>query len=135
MEYHWLQTYMRKTSKGKIIVSLNDYDLLIMIELILTKNLMGKYEEKLYPKYLLKNSGEKTEDMIYVICLEYPLKNPGGENLTYDIEYCLIKNLCMRKTLIGKLTRKRVQLYNLMIIIGCISYNSERVSPWALQIS
>ena len=41
---------------------------------------MGKYEEKLYLEYLLKNSGEKTENMIYVICCEYPFKNPGGEN-------------------------------------------------------
>jgi len=44
------------------------------------KNPMGKYEEKLYLEYLLKNSGEKTEDMIYVLCPEYPFKNPGGEN-------------------------------------------------------
>ena len=42
---------------------------------------MGKYEEKPYLEYLLKNSGEKTEDMIYVICLEYPFKNPGGEKI------------------------------------------------------
>ena len=63
---------------------------------------MGKYEEKLYLEYLLKNSGEKIEDMIYVLCLEYPFKNPGGENQGYDIKYCLIKNLYMRKTLIGK---------------------------------
>ena len=40
---------------------------------------MGKYEEKLYLEYLLKNSSEKTEDMIYVICLEYSFKNPGGK--------------------------------------------------------
>ena len=80
MEYHWLQTYMRKTSKGKLIASLNDYDLLIMFELILPQNPMGKYEEKQYLEYLLKNSAEKTEDMIYVMCLEYPFKNPGGEN-------------------------------------------------------
>ena len=52
---------------------------------------MKKYEEKLYLGYLLKNSAEKTEDMIYIICLEYPFKNPGGENLRYDTEYCLIK--------------------------------------------
>ena len=65
---------MRKTSKEKLIVSLNDY------ELILPQNLMGKYEEKLCLEYLLKNSGEKTEDMIYVIYCEYPFKNPGGEN-------------------------------------------------------
>ena len=48
------------------------YDLWIMSELILPQNLMGKYEEKSYLEYLLKNSCEKTEDMIYVICLEYP---------------------------------------------------------------
>ena len=71
---------MRKTSKEKLIVSLNDYDLLIMFELILPQNLMGKYEEKLYLEYLLKNYGEKTEDMIYVICLEYPFKNLGKKN-------------------------------------------------------
>ena len=71
---------MRKTSKEKLMPSLNDYDLLIMIELILPQNPMGKYEEKQYLEYLLKNSAEKTEDMIYVICLEYPFKNPGGEN-------------------------------------------------------
>ena len=65
---------MRITSKGKLKVSLNGY------ELILPQNLMGKYEEKLCLEYLLENSGEKTEDMIYVICLEYPFKNPGGEN-------------------------------------------------------
>ena len=70
------------------------YDLLIIFELILPpKNLWKKYDEKLYLEYLLKNSAEKTEDMIYVICLEYPFKNPGGKNLRYDIEYCLIKNL------------------------------------------
>jgi hypothetical protein len=63
---------------------------------------LEKYEEKQYHEYLLQNSAEKTEDMIYVICLEYPFKNPGGENFRYDIEYYLIKNLCMRKTLIGK---------------------------------
>ena len=57
---------------------------------------MGKYEEKLYLEYFLKNSNEKTEDMVY------PFKNPGGENQRYDIKYCLIKNLYMRKTLIGK---------------------------------
>ena len=51
-----------------------------MFELILPQNPMGKYEEKQYLEYLLKNSAEKTEDMIYVICLEYPFKNPGGEN-------------------------------------------------------
>ena len=68
---------------------------------------MGKYEEKLYPKYLLKNSSEKTEDMIYVICLKYPFKNPGGENQRYDIKYCLIKNLYMRKILIGKLIQEK----------------------------
>jgi len=54
---------------------------------------MEKYEEKLYLGYLLKNSAEKTEDMIYIICLEYPFKNPSGKNLRYDTEYCLIKNL------------------------------------------
>ena len=74
-----------------------------MSELILPQNLMGKYEEKSYLEYLLKNSSEKIEDMIYAICLEYPFKNPSGENMRYDIKYCLIKNLCMRKTLIGKL--------------------------------
>ena len=63
---------------------------------------MGKYEEKQYLEYLLKNSAEKTEDMIYVICLEYPFKTPGGENQRQDIKYCLIKNLYMRKILIGK---------------------------------
>ena len=73
-----------------------------MSELILPQNLMGKYEEKSYLEYLLKNSSEKIEDMIYAICLEYPFKNPGGENMRYDIKYCLIKNLCMRKTLIEK---------------------------------
>ena len=93
---------MRKTSKGKLIANLNDYDLLIMFELILPQNPMGKYEEKQYLEYLLKNSAEKTEDMIYVICLEYPFKNPGGENQRQDIKYCLIKNLYMRKTLIEK---------------------------------
>jgi len=41
---------------------------------------VGKYEEKLYLGYLLKNSSEKTEDMIYLICLEYPFKKPCGEN-------------------------------------------------------
>ena len=56
------------------------YDLLIIFELILPQNLMEKYEEKLYLEYLLKNSREKIEDMIYVICLEYPFKNSGGEN-------------------------------------------------------
>ena len=56
------------------------YDLLIIFELILPQNLMEKYEEKLYLEYLLKNSNEKTEDMIYLTCLEYPFKNPGGEN-------------------------------------------------------
>ena len=68
---------------------------------------MGKYEEQLYLEYLLKNSGEKTEDMIYVLCLEYPFKNPGGENWGYNIKYCLIKNICMRKTLIGKLIQEK----------------------------
>jgi len=34
----------------------------------------------LYLEYLLKNSREKIEDMIYVICLEYPFKNSGGKN-------------------------------------------------------
>ena len=52
---------MRKTSKGKLIVSLNDYDL---FELILPQNPLGKFEEKLYLEYLLKNSDEKIEDMI-----------------------------------------------------------------------
>jgi len=56
------------------------YDLLIIFELILPQNPMGKYEEKQYLEYLLKNSAEKTEDMIYVICLECPFKNSGGEN-------------------------------------------------------
>jgi hypothetical protein len=63
------------------------------LNLFSPKTLWKKYEEKLYLEYLLKNSAEKTEDMIYVICLEYPFKNPVGENLRYDIEYCLIKNL------------------------------------------
>ena len=72
---------MRKTSKGKLIASLNDYDLLIMFELILPQNPMGKYEEKQYLEYLLKNSAEKTEDMIYVICLEYSFKKPRWEKL------------------------------------------------------
>ena len=71
---------MRKISKGKLIASLNNYDLLIMFELILPQNPMGKYEEKQYLEYLLKNFIEKTEDMIYVICLEYPFKNSSGEN-------------------------------------------------------
>ena len=71
---------MRKTSKVKLIVSLNDYDLLIMFELILPQNPLGKYKKKLYLEYLLKNSDEKTEDMIYVICLEYPFKNLGKKN-------------------------------------------------------
>jgi len=39
------------------------YDLWIISELILPQNPMGKYEEKLYFEYLLKNSSEKTEDM------------------------------------------------------------------------
>ena len=56
------------------------YDLWIISELILSQNPMGKYEEKLYLEYLLKNSVEKIEDMIYLICLEYPFKNPGGKN-------------------------------------------------------
>ena len=30
---------------------------------------------------------------LYLICLEYPFKKPCGENLRYDIKYCLIKNL------------------------------------------
>ena len=51
----------------------------IIFELILPQNPMGKYEEKLYLEYLLKNSGEKTENMIYVICLEYPFKTPVGK--------------------------------------------------------
>ena len=51
-----------------------------MFELILPQNTMGKYEEKQYLEYLFKNSAKKTEDMIYVICLEYPFKNPSGEN-------------------------------------------------------
>ena len=78
------------------------YDLWIISELTLSQNPMGKYEEKLYLEYLFKNSNEKTEDMIYLTCLEYLFKNPGGENQRYDIKYCLIKNLYMRKTLIGK---------------------------------
>ena len=45
-----------------------------MFELILPQNPLGKYEEKLYLEYLLKNSSEKTEDMIYAICLEYHFK-------------------------------------------------------------
>jgi len=56
------------------------YDLWIISELILPKTRWEKYKEKLYLEYLLKNSNEKTEDMIYLICLEYPFKNPGGEN-------------------------------------------------------
>ena len=52
----------------------------IISELILLQNPLEKYEEKSYLEYLLKNSGEKTEDMIYVICLEYPFKNPSGVN-------------------------------------------------------
>ena len=56
------------------------YDLWIISELILPQNPVGKYEEKLYLEYLLKSSGEKTEDMIFVIYLEYPFKNPGGES-------------------------------------------------------
>jgi hypothetical protein len=76
---------MRKTSKGKLISKLQCISP--------PKTRWEKYEEKLYLGYLLKNSAEKTEDMIYIICLEYPFKNPGGENLRYDTEYCLIKNL------------------------------------------
>ena len=57
------------------------YDLLIIFELILPPKPDGKnILEKLYLEYLLKNSGEKTKDMVYEICLEYPFKNPGGEN-------------------------------------------------------
>ena len=56
------------------------YDLWIISKLILPQNPVEKYEEKLYLEYLLKNFSEKTEDMIYVICLEYPFKNPGGKN-------------------------------------------------------
>ena len=56
------------------------YDLWIISELILPQNPVEKYEEKLYLEYLLKNSNEKTEDMIYLTCLEYLFKNPGGEN-------------------------------------------------------
>jgi hypothetical protein len=41
---------------------------------------MEKFEKKLYLEYLLKNSIEKIEDMIYVICLEYLFKNPRGKN-------------------------------------------------------
>ena len=52
----------------------------IISELILLQNPLEKYEEKSYLEYLLKNSGEKTEDMTYVTCLEYPFKNLGGEN-------------------------------------------------------
>ena len=106
------------------------YDMWIIFKLILPQNPMGKYEEKLYLEYLLKNSSEKTEDMIYLICLEYPFKNPSGKNQRYDIKYCPIKNLCMRKTLIEKThLGKKVQLYNLMIMVGCIGYDSERISP------
>ena len=64
MKYHWLQIYKRTTTKEKLIVSLNDYDMLIMFELILPQNSLGKYEDKLYLEYLLKNSDEKIEDMI-----------------------------------------------------------------------
>ena len=85
------------------------YDLWIISKLILPQNPMGKYEEKLYLEYLLKNSSEKIEDMIYIyiICLEYLFKNPGGENQRYDIKrlprYKPIyeKNL-NRKTHLGK---------------------------------
>ena len=57
------------------------YDLLIIFELILPPKPDGKnILEKLYLEYLLKNSGEKTEDMIYVICLEYHIKKPAREN-------------------------------------------------------
>ena len=56
------------------------YDLWIISKLILPQNPMGKYEEKLYLEYLLKNSSEKTEDIIYVICLEYHIKKPAREN-------------------------------------------------------
>ena len=52
----------------------------IISELILPQNPVGKYEENLYLEYLLKNSNEKTEDMVHLTCLEYPFKNPGGEN-------------------------------------------------------
>jgi len=41
---------------------------------------LEKYEEKSYLEYLLKNSGEKTEDMKYVICFEYHIKKPAREN-------------------------------------------------------
>ena len=56
------------------------YDLWIISELILPKTRWEKYEEKLYLEYFLKNSNKKTKDMIYLTCLEYPFKNPGGEN-------------------------------------------------------
>ena len=56
----------------------------------------------------IKNYSEKTEDMIYIIYLEYPYKNPGGENQRYDIKYCLIKTTYIyeknlnKKTHLGK---------------------------------
>ena len=56
------------------------YDMWIISELILPQNPVGKYEEKLYLEYLLKNSNEKIEDMICLTCLEYLFKNLGGEN-------------------------------------------------------
>ena len=81
MEYHWLQTYMRKTSKGKLI---NKFECIMIwwsyLNLFFPKTLWKKYAEKLYLEYLLKSSGEKIEDMIFVIYLEYPFKNPGGES-------------------------------------------------------
>ena len=49
---------MRKTSKGKLISKLQCISP--------PKTRWEKYEEKLYLGYLLKNSAEKTEDMIYI---------------------------------------------------------------------
>ena len=57
---------MRKTSKGKLI----SCDVLWSADHIWTysppKTRWEKYEEKLNLGYLLKNSAEKTEDMIYI---------------------------------------------------------------------
>ena len=56
------------------------YDLWIISELTLPQNPMGKYKEKLYLGYLLKNSSEKTEDMIYIYNVsDIPLKTPVGK--------------------------------------------------------
>ena len=69
------KNFERKTRKFECIMICGSY-----LNYFSPKTRWEKYEDKLYLEYLLKNSGEKTEDMIYVICLEYPFKNPGGEN-------------------------------------------------------